>query len=86
MTPNHWPVTYFEGNQELWRNEESSVEVAIGEGVILPLPGVKRYRVVDIWHSYDNHGHVDIGTNVYLEEISGTDDDLPQELHPTYFR
>lgn len=63
-------------------------EVQIGQGIILEDPAhpeTSRWRVVDIWHSYDKRGHFDIGAHVFLEPVVDHEDDLPKRLAPDYF-
>jgi hypothetical protein len=79
-----WPVTYHEEGTVLWQDDGPPPPLSIGSGVIWH-SGEKRFRVVDLWVSYDHHGHFDIGTHVFLEDVSDTEDDYPRRLAPSYF-
>lgn len=56
---------------------------AIGSGVLLP--DGERWRVVDVWVSYDKHGHFDRGVHVFIK-LAEPDEDRLKLLAPHYFR
>ena len=80
-----WLVSYHRGSEHIYQDEGSPPPLKQGDGVILPVEGYARFRVVDIWHSYDRHGILDVGTHVFLREVSDGEDDYPQVLFPHYF-
>lgn len=79
-----WPVTYYVDGQPFWQDESQPPPLRRGDGVIINEG--RRYRVTDLWFSYDHHGHFNDGTHVFLTEVSGSEDDLPGQLAPSYFR
>ena len=40
--------------------------------------------MVDVWFSYDKHGHFDDGTHVFLAPVA-VEDDLLKHLAPDHF-
>ncbi len=82
-----WMVTYYdaETNEDLWQDEEQPPRLHVGDGVLLPTADYRRFRVVDIWHSYDSHGNLDWGTHVFLEDVSNTERDRPKQKAPHYY-
>lgn len=81
-------TTYWRGSEFVWQDEEDPAPLTIGAGVILGTPnypGASRWRVVDIWLSYDRRGHFDAGRHVFLDLVSNTEDDYPKRLAPGYF-
>jgi hypothetical protein len=58
----------------------SAAPLTIGSGLIY-----RRFRVEDVWFSYDKHGQFAVGMHVFLTEVTGTDDDRPHKLAPGYF-
>jgi hypothetical protein len=82
-------VTYWMGTEFVWKDESAPPHFSVGDGIILSnrgCPDRQRWRVLDIWVSYDSQGPFDVGTHVFLEPVSETADDLPRRLAPEYFR
>ena len=87
-TETPWHVTFWRGKERLDDPWSAPPTLRVGDGLIMGTPAYRhapRWRVVDIWHSYDKHGHFDLGTHVFLELVSDTDDDVPLQLAPRYF-
>lgn len=79
-------VTIFHLHGEVpWEEEHWDIPLQIGEGFIDASSGARRLRVVDIWYSTDKHSEFGAARHVFLENVSGTPDDLPQRLAPDYF-
>lgn len=84
MSFPRWAVTYYIEDIEQRQDESNPpAPLALGTGVIWS--DGERYRVVDIWVSYDHHGHFNDGVHVFLEPVE-PDDDRPKRLAPHYFR
>ena len=79
-----WPVTYYINGVADWQDEGPPAPLSIGTGVIYP-KDYRRYRVEDIWVSYDHHGRFDDGVHVFLVDVTRTPDDRPGSLAPDYF-
>jgi hypothetical protein len=79
------PTTFHIAGEELQHQplEEGLLNLHKGQGVLWH--DGRRFRVVDSWFSFDKHGHFGIGLHVFLEEVSGQDDDLLLRLAPDYF-
>ena len=82
-----WMVSYHDADTHefLWQDEDKPAPLKVGDGVLLPVAQYRRFRVVDIWHSYDRHGHFDAGTHVFLVDVSGASEDRLQAMAPRYF-
>jgi len=82
-----WMVSYHDAvtNEYLWQDEQTPPNLQVGDGVLLPIADYRRFRVADIWHSYDKHGDLDWGTHVFLRDVSNTEDDRPKNKAPSYY-
>jgi hypothetical protein len=80
-----WPTYFHEANSSdvLYMQEEGLLDLPVGAGVLLGSGG--RYRVVDTWFSYDNHGIFNVGLHIFLAPATEEDDRLKQ-IEPAYFR
>lgn len=90
MTDNfpRWPVNYHDADTGEWIQQEEAntpPPVRIGDGVILSSMRYRRYRVVDVWHSDDRRGRFDVGTNVFLVDVTQTEEDRPYAIAPAYY-
>lgn len=81
-----WTNTYWVDGELGWQDEYYHVPLARGDGLLEAGHGYRRFRVVDVWYSNDKHGHFDIGRHVFLEDVTGTDDDRLGQIAPDYFR
>lgn len=83
-----FPVSYYRnGEHEPFFVDEASSPVlpSVGDGLIWG--DGTRYRVVDVWHSSDHHGHLNHGPHVFLQTVEPfSDDDRPARVAPDYFR
>lgn len=70
---------YVEGESEVWDWPET-LPLVKGDGVVTR---DGRFRVVDVWFSFDQHGHFDVGLHVFLERSEG--DDTLTRIAPGYF-
>lgn len=87
-THERWPITFWHHNKLLDQTEGMAPPLRRGDGLIRSFGGYpeeSRWRVVDIWVSYDHHGYFDDGVHAFLELVSNTEDDLPQQMAPSYF-
>jgi hypothetical protein len=75
-------VTYYVHDVELRQDEGEPPPLTIGTGIIWT--DGERYRVVDVWVSYDHNGRFNDGVHVFLEAVEDTDD-RPLRLAPDYF-
>jgi hypothetical protein len=75
-----WPVNYRVSDEYHRQDEGPPPPLTIGSGLIY-----RRFRVEDVWFSYDKHGQFAVGMHVFLTEVTGTDDDRPHKLAPGYF-
>lgn len=84
---SRWLVTYYDAasNAYIWQDEGDAPRLQIGDGVLLSAAEYRRFRVVDIWHSYDRRGDLDTGTHVFLTDVTGTADDRPKQKRPDYY-
>jgi hypothetical protein len=82
-----WMVTYYDAatNEPLWQDEQVPPDLKVGDGVLLATAGYRRFRVQDIWHSYDRHGDLDSGTHVFLRDVSNTEEDRAKQKNPSYY-
>lgn len=80
-----WINTYYVEGAVVYQEEREHVPLEIGQGFIDARQDYHRFRVVDIWLSTDSHGRFDIGRHVFLEDVTGSDDDLPAILAPSYY-
>lgn len=84
---NPWELNTYHLKGELpWQDEEYGVPLRVGDGFVDASNKCRRFRVIDVWYSTDDHGALDYGRHVVLEEVSETDDDLPAKLYPDYYR
>jgi hypothetical protein len=74
-------IFYLEDGTELHR-DKGYVPVANGMGFVWA--GTGRFRVVDVWTSYDHHGRFEEGQHVFLAPVRADDDRL-KHLAPDYF-
>jgi hypothetical protein len=77
-----WPAHYYIDDVFVRQDEEEPPPLSIGSGLVWS--DGERYRVVDIWFSYDKRGALDWGMHVYLELVDD-DDDRPRHLNPRYY-
>ncbi|GGO72444.1 hypothetical protein [Nocardioides deserti] len=82
-----WMVSYYDAatNEYLWQDEEVPPRLAVGDGVLLPIADYRRFRVEDVWHSYDSHGDLDRGTHVFLRDVSNSEEDRAKQKNPGYY-
>lgn len=88
MDYERWLTNYWVGDRFIWQDDCKGPPLAIGDGLIMgtpEFPGAPRWRVVDVWASYDHHGHFDAGIHVFLRPVKDTTEDLPKQLAPDYF-
>jgi len=77
-----WAVTYYLNEEYLRQDEEEPPPLAIGTGVLWE--DGSRYRVVDVWVSYEKRGELGRGTHVFLEPAQAADD-RPKRMAPGYY-
>ena len=70
MTSTTWTTNYFHNTELLWCDDDPGAEILIGDGVMLPGTGTRKFRVVDVWHSHTGAGSLELGTNIFLEDVS----------------
>jgi hypothetical protein len=77
-------VTYRHGTEVIFQDEYKVAggPPAVGAGILLS--DGTRWRVVDVWLSYDKRGWYDIGWHAFVEPVEADDDRLHQ-LAPGYF-
>ncbi len=85
MTRAPWKTNYIHGTELLWRSDGSDNDILIGDGVVLPATGSRRFRVVDVWHSHANEGGLDFGTNVFLEESTEESHTRSRGATPSFY-
>lgn len=86
MATEHPWLTTFHCGTEIWQAEHyTAPPLSIGEGFLDASRNYRRFRVVDIWYSTDNHGAFDWGRHVFLKDVSRGDDDRLYDLEPQYF-
>jgi hypothetical protein len=77
--------TYHCAGERPWQDRNHGVPLRIGEGFLDASSDNRRFRVVDIWYSTDSHGVFDVGRHVFLEDLTGSEEDLLATLAPDYF-
>lgn len=79
-----FPTTFYDQDGTYLYQEVGLVFLTKGDGVLWD---GTRYRVADVWLSFDKHGHFDVGYHAFLEPIEhrGDDDRLARHA-PDYFR
>jgi hypothetical protein len=83
---NALPTTYYINGEMQSYQEETMVPLRKGDGVFLG-DDSPCCRVVDVWLSYDHHGHFGEGLHVFLEPVeSFSEDDTLGNAAPAYFR
>ena len=81
-----WINNYWVHGVWSWQDEHYHWPVQKGDGLIVAQQGNRRYRVVDVWYSNNHHGYFDDGRHIFLEEVTGTEDDRPGcSAPPDYF-
>lgn len=83
-----FPVSYYrDGESEPFFIDEASDALlpSIGDGWLWD--DGTRYRVVDLWHSFEHHGRLNDGPHVFLESVEpGSEEDRPHRIDPGYYR
>jgi hypothetical protein len=77
-------VSFWHGTQLLFQDEYSVAGGPPAKGTGVLLDKGTRWRVVDVWLSYDKHGRFDIGWHAFVEPVEASDDRL-KHLAPGYF-
>jgi len=80
-----WINHYWVDGEWAWQDDTYHWPVQKGDGMIVARQGYRRFRVVDVWYSDDNHGRFDIGRHIFLEDVTGAEDDRPGSTAPDYF-
>lgn len=80
-----WINNYWVAGELSWQDEYYHVPLEKGDGILVARQGYRRFRVVDLWYSDDGHGHFDAGRHIFLEDVTGTEDDRLGRLAPEYF-
>jgi hypothetical protein len=79
------PTTFYADGEMHPYQEDTVLPLRKGDGVLLG--DGPRYRVADVWLSYDHHGHFSEGLHVFLEEVEPSSaDDTLGNLALQYFR
>lgn len=78
-------TSFYDGDTEIpFHQETGMLFLSKGEGVLWA--DGTRYRVGDVWLSFDKHGRFDVGFHVFLERVEeGDADDRLQRIAPNYF-
>ena len=85
MAETKWLTTFYAEGLEWQAGHYDPPPLSIGEGFFDDRTG-RRFRVVDIWHSTENHPPFEWGRHVFLVDVSNTDDDRLAQHEPAYFR
>ncbi len=79
-----WINTYWLDNNNIGQDEHLHVPVSRGDALSLQVLGNRRFREDDVWFSDDSGGSFGTGKHVFLEDITGGDDDRLYQISPSY--